>query len=229
MNLLGSLTGNLTNGVSGMLMDNFLPIAAVVGIGAYLNSQGVDVIGNLGEFANNAAGAFLNLIDGLGKEPQSLEQTQQTQVPDFKETYGENYVASELTKEEQKAGIKEVLMNAGASDTPDTILDKASEKLHLTDEQKESSRGIINDVYHEMVGDVSNLFRAATDREGLVNDAINSAEQKGLFDVIGNTQSIGKQKVSQETAQAAIPQTETDTKVQTKTRSKPTQDIGMDR
>lgn len=229
MNLLGSLTGNLTNGVSGMLMDNFLPIAAVVGIGAYLNSQGVDVIGNLGEFANNAAGAFLNLIDGLGKEPQSLEQTQQTQVPDFKETYGENYVASELTKEEQKAGIKEVLMNAGASDTPDTILDKASEKLHLTDEQKESSRGIINDVYHEMVGDVSNLFRAATDREGLVNDAINSAEQKGLFDVIGNTQSIGKQTVSQETAQAAIPQTETDTKVQTKTRSKPTQDIGMDR
>ena len=229
MNLLGSLTGNLTNGVSGMLMDNFLPIAAVVGIGAYLNSQGVDVIGNLGEFANNAAGSFLNLIDGLGKEPQSLEQTQQTQVPDFKETYGENYVASELTKEEQKAGIKEVLMNAGASDTPDTILDKASEKLHLTDEQKESSRGIINDVYHEMVGDVSNLFRAATDREGLVNDAINSAEQKGLFDVIGNTQSIGKQTVSQETAQAAIPQTETDTKVQTKTRSKPTQDIGMDR
>ena len=229
MNLLGSLTGNLTNGVSGMLMDNFLPIAAVVGIGAYLNSQGVDVIGNLGEFANNAAGAFLNLIDGLGKEPQSLEQTQQTQVPDFKETYGENYVASELTKEDQKAGIKEVLMNAGASDTPDTILDKASEKLHLTDEQKESSRGIINDVYHEMVGDVSNLFRAATDREGLVNDAINSAEQKGLFEVIGNTQSIGKQTVSQETAQAAIPQTETDTKVQTKTRSKPTQDIGMDR
>ena len=229
MNLLGSLTGNLTNGVSGMLMDNFLPIAAVVGIGAYLNSQGVDVIGNLGEFANNAAGSFLNLIDGLGKEPQSLEQTQQTQVPDFKETYGENYVASELTKEEQKAGIKEVLMNAGASDTPDTILDKASEKLHLTDEQKESSRGIINDVYHEMVGDVSNLFRAATDREGLVNDAINSAEQKGLFDVIGNTQSIGKQTVSQETAQAAIPQIETDTKVQTKTRSKPTQDIGMDR
>ena len=229
MNLLGSLTGNLTNGVSGMLMDNFLPIAAVVGIGAYLNSQGVDVIGNLGEFANNAAGSFLNLIDGLGKEPQSLEQTQQTQVPDFKETYGENYVASELTKEEQKAGIKEVLMNAGASDTPDTILDKASEKLHLTDEQKESSRGIINDVYHEMVGDVSNLFRAATDREGLVNDAINTAEQKGLFDVIGNTQSIGKQTVSQETAQAAIPQTETDTKVQTKTRSKPTQDIGMDR
>ena len=229
MNLLGSLTGNLTNGVSGMLMDNFLPIAAVVGIGAYLNSQGVDVIGNLGEFANNAAGAFLNLIDGLGKEPQSLEQTQQTQVPDFKETYGENYVASELTKEEQKAGIKEVLMNAGASDTPDTILDKASEKLHLTDEQKESSRGIIKDVYNEMVGDVSNLFRAATDREGLVNDAINTAEQKGLFDVIGNTQSIGKQTVSQETAQAAIPQTETDTKVQTKTRSKPTQDIGMDR
>ena len=229
MNLLGNLTGNLTNGVSGMLMDNFLPIAAVVGIGAYLNSQGVDVIGNLGEFANNAVGAFLNLIDGLGKEPQSLEQTQQTQVPDFKETYGENYVASELTKEEQKAGIKEVLMNAGASDTPDTILDKASEKLHLTDEQKESSRGIINDVYHEMVGDVSNLFRAATDREGLVNDAINSAEQKGLFDVIGNTQSIGKQTVSQETAQAAIPQKETDTKVQTKTRSKPTQDIGMDR
>ena len=229
MNLLGSLTGNLTNGVSGMLMDNFLPIAAVVGIGAYLNSQGVDVIGNLGEFANNAVGAFLNLIDGLGKEPQSLEQTQQTQVPDFKETYGENYVASELTKEEQKAGIKEVLMNAGASDTPDTILDKASEKLHLTDEQKESSRGIIKDVYNEMVGDVSNLFRAATDREGLVNDAINTAEQKGLFDVIGNTQSIGKQTVSQETAQAAIPQTETDTKVQTKTRSKPTQDIGMDR
>ena len=229
MNLLGSLTGNLTNGVSGMLMDNFLPIAAVVGIGAYLNSQGVDVIGNLGEFANNAAGAFLNLIDGLGKEPQSLEQTQQTQVPDFKETYGENYVASELTKEEQKAGIKEVLMNAGASDTPDTILDKASEKLHLTDEQKKSSRGIINDVYNEMVGDARSLFRAVTDREGLVNDAINSAEQKGLFDVIGNTQSIGKQTVSQETAQAAIPQTETDTKVQTKTRSKPTQDIGMDR
>ena len=108
MNLLGSLTGNLTNGVSGMLMDNFLPIAAVVGIGAYLNSQGVDVIGNLGEFANNAAGAFLNLIDGLGKEPQSLEQTQQTQVPDFKETYGENYVASEAVNRTYDSNLPQI-------------------------------------------------------------------------------------------------------------------------
>ena len=218
MDIFGALTGsvgNIATGLPNLIMDNFIPIAAVLGIGALVTSQGVDAVGNLTGFADHALGSFLHMIDGTPQIEPPLET--QTETVNLEETHGENFASSELTKDEQKQVINNILMKAGITDTPDTILNKAAEQLHLTDEQKESARGIVNDVYNEMKG---NIGRALTDRQGLVNDALDLADQKGLFEIIGSSPSISDRTVSQETAQASVPNTDTQTQEKPKQKEK---------
>ena len=238
--ILGMVTGGfggLASGIPGMIMDNFIPIAAVVGIGALLNSQGVDVLGNLSGFANNAINSFLGMIDGIGKDPQEQQQTEtptqaiadgQSKGSNPVETQGRDVATSYMTKEEQIAGIKEVLMGASILDNKESILNKTAEKLNLTEEQTESAREIVNGIFDEM-SSPNNLSRAFSDREGLVNDAIKLADEKGLFEVIGSSQSIGDKTVSMETAKATAPVSDTQTPTQSKTPNKSAKEVELDR
>jgi len=213
MDVLGGLTSSFSS---------LIPIIAVVGIGALLQAKGVDSFGNMLNFANDAAGNFLGLIDGLGGNPQeqAQEQEQVVAATDLGEAQGKEHTEAEL---EQIKGIKNVLMHAGVGDTPETILSKVETELNLdlTDEERQKSLGIINDVYNDMLQN-ANIFKLGTNmeyREQQVDLAITKAEQKGLFDVIGEQKSIADQTVSQETAEAAAPQTESPAKNKTQEKT----------
>ena len=228
MDVLGMLTGGLGNiggNIGGMLLDNIVPIIAIVGAGAFLNAQGVDVIGNLSTFGNDAINSFLGMIDGIQFGKEKEQEQVPTETINLEETHGTEFNASDLTIDEQKSAISDILMTAKMGDTPETILDKASEKLHLTDEQKESARGIVNDVYAEMY-QIKNVGR---DRGELVEEAMNLAEEKGLFEVIGSNQSISEQTVSMETVAAAVPKTNDQTQPKAKDKGSQEVDIDMER